>query len=53
MGLKEVTGSYMALEGVARGYKTLGLFFFTISALLSTERLQTHLFTTITKIFVQ
>ena len=28
-------------------------FFFRTSALLSTERLQTHVFTTITKIFVQ
>ena len=24
MGLKEITGSYVALEGVARGYKTYG-----------------------------
>ena len=24
MGLKELTGSYVALEGVARGYKTYG-----------------------------
>ena len=24
MGLNEVRGSYMALEGVARGYKRLG-----------------------------